>query len=68
MYLNVLVTGTDGGHYQWIYDVTDQFDNPDNINHALIIDEDIIIPEKSEDGFRPEVQDWNTEIIYVPLS
>jgi len=68
VYLNVLVTGTDGGHYQWIYDVTDQFDNPDNINHALIIDEDIIIPEKSEDGFRPEVQDWNTEIIYVPLS
>ena len=69
VYLNVRITGTNGGRYQWIYDVTDQFDNPDNINHALIIDEDITIPDSDDaGGFRPEVQDWTTEIIHVPLS
>ena len=66
--LNVLIQGVDGGRYQWSYDVTDQFDNPDNVNHALIIEEDMIIPEKAEDGFHPNVQDWDTEIIYVPVN
>lgn len=69
VYLNVLVTGVNGGRYQWIYDVTDQFDNPDNVNHALIIDkEPITIPETKDDGIRPNVDDWDPIIIPVPLS
>lgn len=68
--LDVRITGVDGGYYQWSYDVTDQFDNPDNINHALVIDDDDIYIPKTDDagGFRPEVKDWTTEIIHVPLS
>ena len=68
VYLNVLVTGTNGAQYSYIYNVTDQFDDPDNIKHALIIDHDIIIPEDDPGGFRPEVQDWSKVIIHVPLS
>ncbi len=67
--LNVIVTGVDGGQYQFTYDVTDQFDNPDNINHALIIDDEkIVIPDKNAGGFRPDVKDWDIEIIPVPIN
>lgn len=69
VFLNVLVSTGGGGKYQWVFDVTDQFDDPDNTGHEIIIDEDIVIPDGSEPGgFRPEVRDWDTEIIYVPLS
>jgi hypothetical protein len=67
VYLNVLVTDTNGGRYQWVYDVTDQFDNPDNTRHEIIIEDRIIIPEGDGGGFTHKVNDWDTEIIYVPL-
>jgi hypothetical protein len=66
VYINVLVTDISGGKYQWIYDVTDQFDDPDNNTHEIIIEDRIIIPEGG-DGFTHEVNDWDSEIIYVPL-
>ena len=71
VYLNVLVTTEGGGQYQWVFDVTDQFDNPDNTTHEIIIDEeDVVIPEPgaSAGGFMPTVSDWGVEIIDVPLS
>ena len=68
VFLNILVT-TGGGKYQWIFDVTDQFDNPDNTGHEIIIDDDIVVPDGSDvGGFRPAVDDWDAEIVYVPLS
>lgn len=67
VYLNILVTSDGGGMYQWIYDVTDQFDDPDNVDHRIIISDKIIIPDREMGGFTPTVNDWNAEIITVPL-
>ena len=66
VYINVLLTDTKGSRYQWIYDVTDQFDDPDNHTHEIIIEDPIVIPE-GNDGFTHDVHDWDDEIIYVPL-
>ena len=67
VFLNVLVTDTQGSRYQWVYDVTNQFDNPDNTNHEIIIDDPIIIPEGGGGGFNHEVHAWEEEVIYIPL-
>ena len=68
VYLNVLATSQDGGRYQWTFDVTDQFDNPDNTGHEIIVEERIVVPESGAGGFLPTVGDWNAEIIEVPIS
>lgn len=70
VYLNVLVTTEDGGKYQWVFDVTDQFDNPDNTTHEIIIDEQVDVPDPGTGGggFNPTVNEWGTEIIEVPVS
>lgn len=70
VFLNVLVQTEGGGQYQWVFDVTDQFDNPDNTTHEIIIDEPVDIPDPGSNvgGFTPSVSDWNVEIIEVPLS
>ena len=68
VYLNVLATSQDGARYQWTFDVTDQFDNPDNTGHEIIIEEQLAVPEGGTGGFLPTVGDWNAEIIEVPLS
>lgn len=61
--LNLLIYDSDGGQYEFVYDVTDQFDDPDNTNHEIIIDEQIIIPESgsSGSGFDPSVSPWDEE-------
>ena len=70
VYLNVLVTTEGGGKYQWIFDVTDQFDNPDNTTHEIIINEEVDVPDPGTTGggFNPTVNDWGVEIIDVPIS
>ncbi|MCR4824609.1 MAG: DUF5119 domain-containing protein [Bacteroidales bacterium] len=69
VYLNVLVTSGNGSRYQWVFDVTDQFDNPDNTAHEIIIDEAMVVPEDGGGGgFTPAVGDWEAEIIEVPLT
>lgn len=67
VYLNFLVDDFSGNKYQWIFDITDQFDNPDNKEHSIKIISPIVIPEKEQGGFTPSVGDWNAEIIHVPL-
>lgn len=68
VFLNVRVKDTSGNLYQWEFDVTDQFDNPDNVHHEIIIDETVEIPEagSSAGGFSPSVRDW--EIINIPIT
>lgn len=63
------VTDVDGNRYQWTFDVTDQFDNPENIQHEIIIDESIVVPDEgSNGGFVPTVTDWDGEIVEIPLT
>lgn len=70
IYLDVTVTDSGGGQYRYIYDVTDQFDDPGNSDHKLVIDgSQIDIPEgkKGGGGLDPSVDEWENEIIDVPL-
>ena len=67
VYLNILISSMDGGRYMWVFDMTGQFDNPDNDGHTLIIDQDLTVPEGDLGGFRPDVRDWGEDIIYVPV-
>lgn len=68
VFLNVMVQSSGGGLYQWIFDVTSQFDNPDNTEHLLRVSSPIVVPAADGGGFAPEVSDWNAEITYVPLN
>lgn len=67
VYLNFLVNDKGGHRYQWIFDISDQFDDPDNERHEIKIINTIVIPEEERGGFSPSVGDWNAEIVYVPL-
>ncbi|MBQ7458517.1 MAG: hypothetical protein IJS70_05035, partial [Bacteroidales bacterium] len=70
VFLNVLVTTGGGGKYQWVFDVTNQFDNPDNLGREIVIEDPIVVPEggSGTGGFDPVVSDWDVEIIEIPLS
>ena len=64
------ITDSGGGQYRYVFNVTDQFDNPDNRNHQIIIEGDIIDIPKAEHGgggFQPSVNEWEREDIDVPL-
>lgn len=68
-YLNVLVTDTNGNRYRWTFDVTDQFDDPDNQNHEIIIEEQVDVPEGGgSGGFNADVEDYDTIDIYIPIN
>lgn len=67
VFLNVQIEDVSGGRFQWIYDVTEQFDNPDNTNHQIVISDKIEIPDGGTGGFVTDVNDWGTEIEIVPL-
>ena len=71
IFLDITVTDSDGGQYRYIYDVTDQFDDPGNEDHQLVIDGELIDIPKAEHGgggFRPEIDEWEREDIDVPLA
>lgn len=71
VYLDITVTDSGGEQYRYIYDVTPQFDDPNNKNNKLIIDGSIIdIPEAEQGGggFKPSVDEWGKEDIDVPLT
>ena len=71
IFLDITVTDSGGGQYRYIYDVTDQFDDPGNEDHQLVIDGELIDIPKAEHGgggFRPEIDEWEREDIDVPLA
>lgn len=60
------VTNTAGKEYIFDFDVTDQFDDPDNTGHNLVIDHAITIPDDGGGGsgeFDPVVNPWWDPII-----
>lgn len=71
IYLDITVTDSGGGQYRYIYDVTDQFDDPENDNNKLVIDAggDIDIPDAAHGGggLAPSVDPWENENIDIPL-
>lgn len=71
IYLDLMVTDSGGGQYRYIFDVTDQFDDPGNTSNKLVIDAtDIIdIPDAAHGGggFAPSVDPWENEEVDIPL-
>lgn len=68
VFLNVMVQNSSGGLFQWIFDVSEQFDNPDNTDHLLRVSSAIVVPVAEGGGYTPEVDDWSAEIVTVPLN
>ena len=61
---------TEDGRFRWQYDVTDQWDNPDNTGHLIIVTEHIDIPEPgsgADTGFGPGVENWNEHVIDITV-
>lgn len=69
IYLDITITNTGGGQYRYIFDVTEQFDDDENVNNQLVIDAEIDIPEGESGGggLAPEVGDWEEENVEIPL-
>jgi hypothetical protein len=52
----------------WKIDVTEQMYGPDSTNE-IIIDYRITIPDTDAGGgFTPEVDDWDEDVTYVPIT
>lgn len=64
VFLNIEVTNSSGERQEYVFDVTDQFDNPDNTNHEIDVDDEINVPKPgggSGGGFQPDIDDWDDE-------
>ncbi len=61
LFLNIDVANSSGDKREYVFDVTDQFDNPDNTNHVIMVTERIDIPKpgSSSGGLAPDVDDWD---------
>ena len=65
--VNVLVTTENGSRCRYVYDVTDQWLNPDNAAHRIVVEEPVEIPgdDYQGGGFDPIVNDWDGEAIPI---
>ena len=65
--VNLLVTTANGSRIRYVYDVTDQWFNPDNAAHRIVVEEPAEIPgdDYQGGGFDPIVNDWDGEEIPV---
>ena len=66
---NVLVTTTAGARCRFLYDVTEQWLDPDNTARRLVVEETMEIPgdDYQGGGFDPVVNDWDGQEIPVIL-
>lgn len=69
VYMHMRLTASGGQTYVLTYDVTEQFNNPDNVGHEIIIDDPVDIPEggTGTTGFNPTVSDWQVEVVDIPI-
>jgi hypothetical protein len=66
--LNVQVGTSGGKYYNWSYDITDQFNNPDNNCHNIVVDNPVDIPDDKTDdggGLDTGVNPWNPHVIDI---
>ena len=63
VYLHIFVGSSYDKGKEYVFDVTEQFDNPDNTSHQIIVSEEINVPEagSGNGGFVPNVKDWESE-------
>lgn len=69
--LNVLVTTTAGEELVYPVDITDQVTDPGNTDHKITVTDTIKIVPKggaATEGYSPTVNEWDDEIIDVPIS
>ena len=66
VYLNLLVTTIAGDEEVFPIDITDEIDDPDNV---IVVDSLVIPPlgDKPHGGYNPTVDDWDDEVIDVPI-
>ena len=64
----LIVTDNNERMHQWKIDVTDQMYGPDSTNE-IIIEDRITIPDTDDGGgFTPEVNEWDEDVTYVPIT
>lgn len=66
VYAVLLIKNTAGNEYLFDFDVTDQFDDPDNTGHNIVVTQQITIPDDGGGGgggFDPVVDPWWDPII-----
>ena len=64
----LIVTDNKERMHQWKIDVTDQMYGPDSTNE-IIIEDRITIPDTDDGGgFTPEVNEWDEDVTYVPIT
>lgn len=63
VFLTIVVSNAEGDKREYVFDVTDQFDNPDNTRHEIIVTEEIDVPEpgSGQGGFVTDIIDWDEE-------
>ena len=61
--VNLMLTLKDGTRARYIFDVTDQWQNPDNTDHRIVISVPVELPAagSSDSGMDPVVTDWEGE-------
>lgn len=65
--LDIRIVGSGGEVYSCKTDVTDQFDNPENIRHEIRATFDITINERRDGGMNPYAEQWNQDIDIIEL-
>lgn len=60
VFLTVVVANSAGEQVEYVFDVTNQFDDPDNTSHEIIVTDEINIPEpgSGQGGFNTDVDEW----------
>ena len=69
--LNILVTTTNGENLVYPVDITDQVTDPGNTDHKITVTDTIkIIPQggSASEGYSPTVNEWDDEVIDVPIN
>ena len=63
LFLNIAVANSSGDSREYVFDVTDQFENPDNTGHVIVVTDRIDIPKpgSGSGGLAPDVDDWDEE-------
>lgn len=59
--LNIRIVGSGGEVYSCQADVTEQFDNPDNIRHEIRATFDVTISERKDGGMNPAADPWKPD-------